>query len=146
MKKASLYAYIALKGAEFGDYPLEIGTERLGIQPTQTWKLGERIHPDKPNNPLERTYTCWKFETDKIETLDSGDVLRPLFEAFESKAEIINQLKTDFNLEASLAVVSEVYEGEMPALVIYPNFSRFLAAIDASLEFETYIYSLEREE
>ena len=141
MEKTNLYASITLKGEEFADYPLEIVTELLGIQSTQTWKMGERVHPNKPNLPLERTYTCWKFKTDQIETLDSEDVLRLIFEVFESKAEVMNQLKSNLNLQVSLAVVSEVYNGEMPALVIQPSFSKFLATVDASLEFDTYVFS-----
>ena len=146
MEKTSFYAYIALNGKEFDDYSLETVTEILGLQPTETWKLGERVYPNKPNNPLERTYTCWKFKTDKIETLDSEDVLRPILDIFESKISQVNQLKSKFNLKVSLAVVSEVYDGEIPAFVIYPNFSRFLVAIDAWIEFDTYVFSLGPEE
>ena len=141
MEKTSLYAYIALQGEEFADYPLKMVTEHLSIQPTQTWKLGERVHPNKSNNPLERTNTCWKYKTDKIETVDSEDVLLPILEVFQSKEAVINQLKKKFNLEVSLVVVSEVYNGEMPALVLHPEFSRFLASIDARLEFDTYVFS-----
>ena len=68
-------------------------------------------------------------------------MLRLILEVFQSKEEVINQLKKNFNLEISLAVVSEVYNGEMPALVLHPEFSRFLAAIDARLEFDTYVFS-----
>ncbi|OZI11123.1 hypothetical protein CEW92_13305 [Bacillaceae bacterium SAS-127] len=146
MEKTSLYAYIALKSEEFSDFPLEIVTERLGIEPTQTWKTGDRIHPNNPNNPLERSYTRWEFRTDTIETLDTEEVFRPIFDLFESKIDVINQLKEEFDLQASVTLVIEVYDGDTPALVIYPTFSAFVAAIDAAIDVDMYVFSLVPEE
>lgn len=146
MKKTSLYAYITLKSEEFSDFPLEIVTERLGIKPTQTWKAGDRIHPNNPDNPLERSYTCWKFKTETIETLEPEEVLLPIFDLFESKTDVMNQLKEEFDLQANIELVIEVYDGYMPGLVIYPKFSTFSAAIDAAIGIDMYVFSLDSEE
>lgn len=59
MGKTSLYAYILFSGND--DFSLNIVTERLGIQPTKTWKVGERVKPNQPKNHLLRSYTGWHF-------------------------------------------------------------------------------------
>ncbi|WP_235617244.1 DUF4279 domain-containing protein [Lysinibacillus mangiferihumi] len=60
------------------------------MQPTRTWKVGEKVLPDKP---FERFYTCWIYKIDQLETLVVEDVLDPLYNLFNPKVEIINQLK-----------------------------------------------------
>ena len=72
MQKTTLYAYISFTGKDNVDFPLEVVTERLGVQPTETWRVGDRI-----NNIVSRAYsfTCWKYESERLETLDADDVL-----------------------------------------------------------------------
>ncbi|MEC1177777.1 DUF4279 domain-containing protein [Metasolibacillus meyeri] len=134
MEKTSLYAYIKLTGND--DFPIATVTEQLNVQPTETWKVGDAI---RPNHPHKWAYTCWKYETKQIETLDSEDVLRPLLNTFQSKVEIINNLKTELHLDVQLELVIIMEEGRTPGLVIYPEFSTFAAAINAFLDIDMYI-------
>ena len=54
MQKTTLYAYIRFIGKDdIDDFPLEIVTERLGVQPTKTWRIGDRV-----NNFVSRFYNC----------------------------------------------------------------------------------------
>ena len=141
MEKTTQYAYITFHGND--DFPLEIVTERLGVQPTKTWKVGERVHP---NNQLERSYTCWKFESDTLETLDSEEVLRPILDVFQSKIDTINQLKEELDLQVHLELVIQVYDGYTPGLVIYPDLSAFVAAINAFIDIDMYAYPYDEQE
>ena len=71
MQKTTLYAYISFTGKDdVDDFPLEVVTERLGVQPTKTWRIGDRV-----NNFVSRFYNCWKYESERLETLDADDVL-----------------------------------------------------------------------
>ncbi|WPK13295.1 DUF4279 domain-containing protein [Lysinibacillus louembei] len=133
MKKTSLYAYIKFSGND--DFPIATVTEQLNIQPTATWKIGDAI---LPNHPHKRTYTCWKYETEHIETLDSEDVLRPLLNIFQAKTDIINNLKAKLNLDVHLELVIMMEDGFTPGLVIYPEFSAFAASIHAFLDIDMY--------
>ena len=141
MEQTSLYAYIKLMGND--DFPLEVVTERLGIQPTRTWKTGEKVHPDKP---LERFYTCWIYKIDQLETLVVEDVLDPLYNLFNPRVEIINQLKKQFDLTAQIALVIEMENGRTPGLVISPQFSRFVSSMDALIDIDMYVYSFSGED
>jgi len=139
MGKTSLYAYILFSGNY--DFPLNVVTERLGIKPTKTWKFGERVKPTQPKNQLLRSYTGWHFEIETKESLDSEDVLRPLLEVFQPKTDTINQLKEELNLDVSLELVIQIYDGNTPGLVIFPEFSKFAAEINAILDVDMYVYS-----
>lgn len=139
MEKTSLYAYISFSGND--DFPLDVVTERLGVQPTKTWKVGEQVKPNQPENQLLRSYTCWNFEIETKESLDTEDVLRPLLEVFQSKTDTINQLKEELILDVHLELVIQIYEGYTPGLVIYPEFSKFAADINAFLDVDMYVFS-----
>lgn len=138
MNKSSLYAYIQFIGNV--DFPLDVVTERLSVQPTKTGKVGERVMPDYPINKLVHRGTSWRYEIDTIETLDSTEVLHPLLEIFQSKTETINKLKDEFNLDVILALVIQIYDGQTPGLVVDPEFSKFASEIKAFLDIDMYVY------
>lgn len=100
MEKTTLYAYVSFTGNEdVDDFPLEVLTERLGLQPTETWRVGDKVNI---NHSRIRSFTCWKYESEILETLDVNDVLLPILNVFQSKTDIINQLKTELNLDVRL--------------------------------------------
>lgn len=111
------------------------------MQPTKTWKVGERVKPNHPINQLLRSYTGWHYEIERKESLDTEDVLRPLLEVFHSKTDTINQLKEELTLDVSLELVIQIYDGYTPGLVIYPEFSKFAAEINAFLDIDMYVFS-----
>lgn len=139
MDKTSLYAYILFSGND--DFPLDVVTERLGVQPTKTWKVGERVNSNHPTNQRLRSYTGWHFEIETKESLDTEDVLRPILELFQSKTDTIKQLKVELNLDVQLELVIHIYDGYTPGLVIYPEFSKFAGEIDAVLDVDMYVFS-----
>ena len=143
MDKTRLYAYIQFSGND--DFPLEILTNRLGIQPTETWKAGELRNPKYPNHPIQ-LYTAWIYKIEGKETVDTKDVLLPLLNAFKSKTKIINQLKEELVLDVKLELVIEIFNGHTPAFVIYPEFSRFAGEIDAFLDVDMYVFSFNEPE
>ncbi|MGN7477770.1 DUF4279 domain-containing protein [Solibacillus silvestris] len=138
MEKTYLYAYIEFDGND--DFPLNIFTQEIGVQPTKTWKIGERVKPGHPTNKRIQVNTCWRFEIETIESLDTEDVLRPLLEVFQSKTDTINQLKEQFSLDVRLELVMHIYDGHTPGLVIYPPFSKFAAEINAFLDVDMYVF------
>ncbi|WP_413366644.1 DUF4279 domain-containing protein [Lysinibacillus sp. 3P01SB] len=137
MEKTNLYAYIKFSGND--DFPLEVVTNRLQIQPTETRKLGERSTPNHPINKKVNFYTSWTYKIKK-ETLSSDDVLSPLLEVFQEKTHIINELKAELNLDVQLELVVNIHGGYTPGLFIHPEFSQFAAAINAGLDIDTYVY------
>ncbi|MBD8027201.1 DUF4279 domain-containing protein [Ureibacillus sp. Re31] len=137
MEKTTLYAYVSFIGNEnVVDFPLEVLTERLGVQPTETWRVGDKVNI---NYSRVRSFTCWKYESETLETLDVDDVLLPILNVFQSKTVIINQLKKELNLDVRIELVIAMIDGYTPGLVISPEFSSFAAAIDAYIDIDMYV-------
>lgn len=144
MEKTTLYAYISFIGSEdVDDFPIEVISERLGIEPTETWRIGDKVNT---TNTRVRSFTCWKYGSETLETLDSQDVLRPILDAFNSKIDTINQLKRELNLHVHIEVVVTIIDGYTPGLVIYPEFSSFAAAIDAYIDIDMYVHPFNESE
>lgn len=135
MEQTSFYTYIKL--AENEDFPLDEVTKRLGVEPTTTWRVDEKV---RPHQPLERFYTCWKYKVGPVQSLDVDDVLEPLYAQFYSKVDIINNLKEQYDLSVRIVVVIEIENGCKPALTIAPAFSRFASSVGADIEVDLYAY------
>lgn len=136
MEKTSLYAYISFTGKDdVDDFPVEVVTEMLGVQPTTILRMGERI-----NDVRTRSFTSWQYESETLETLDVDDVLLPILNFFQDKADSINRLKEELNLNVQIELVITMIDGYTPGLVISPQFSRFASAINAFIDIDMYIY------
>ncbi|AWE08071.1 hypothetical protein DCE79_12035 [Lysinibacillus sp. 2017] len=136
MEKTSLYAYISFTGKDdVDDFPVEVVTEMLGVQPTTILRMGERI-----NDVHTRSFTSWQYESETLETLDVDDVLLPILNFFQDKADSINRLKEELNLNVQIELVITMIDGYTPGLVISPQFSRFASAINAFIDIDMYIY------
>ena len=136
MKKTSLYAYISFTGKDDSkDFPLKEVTKSLEVQPTEKWKVG-----DKGKYIRSLQYTCWKYESETIETLDVDYVLLPILNVFQDKTDSINRIKEELNLNVQIELVITMIDGYAPGLVISPEFSRFASAINAFIDIDMYIY------
>ena len=139
MQKTILYAYISFTGKDdVWWFPIGGCNGTLRVQPTETWRIGDRI-----NSIVSRAYsfTCWKYESERLETLDADDVLLPILNVFESKTDIINQLKEELNLDVQIELVITMIDGYTPGLVILPEFSRFASSINAFIDIDMYVES-----
>ncbi|MCT6926187.1 DUF4279 domain-containing protein [Metasolibacillus sp.] len=136
MEQTSFYTYIKLAGND--DFPLNEVTARLQIEPTEAWRVGDKV---RPNSPLERFYTCWLYKIGPVKSLDVDDVLVPLYERFHSKVDSINALKEQYDLSVRIVVVIEIENGEKPALTIAPTFSQFASSMGAEIDIDLYAYA-----
>lgn len=136
MEKTTLYAYFCFTGKDdVDDFPLEVVTERIGVQPTETGKVGDK---GKYSSSLQ--YTCWKYESETLETLEADDVLLPILNVFQPKTDTINQLKKELNLNVHIELVITMIDGYTPGIVISPEFSSFASDINAFIDIDMYVY------
>ncbi|WP_339214718.1 DUF4279 domain-containing protein [Solibacillus sp. FSL W8-0372] len=136
MEKTHLYAYISFTGKdEIDDFPTEVVTEMLGVEPTTIWRMGDRI-----NDLRMRSFTAWKYESGTIETLNTDDALRIILNVFQYKTDTINRIKEKLNLNVRIELVITMINGYTPGLTISPEFSRFASAINASIGMDLYVY------
>lgn len=136
MEQTSFYTYIKLVGND--DFPLEEVTARLQIDPTDAWRIGDKA---STKNPLGRLYTCWQYKVGPMQSFNVDDVLKPLYEQFHSKGDVINALKEQYDLAVGIVVVIEIENGEKPALTISPAMSQFASSIGAEIDIDLYAYA-----
>ena len=142
MEKTHLYAYIDFRGKDdIDDFPVEVVTEILGVQPTTVLRKGERI-----NDVHTRFFTSWQYKSEVLETLDVDDVLLPILHVFQDKTDLINRLKEELNLNVQIELVITMIDGHTPGLVISPEFSRFASAINAFIDIDMYVYPFSESE
>jgi hypothetical protein len=98
METGNSYVYFALKGDNFDTAEV---TNKLGITPTNSWRKGDK---GKYKPVLE--FASWELSTDKgkeyfyIDNL-VDEIVSKLFD----KIEIINDLKSQFQLDSVLEIV-----------------------------------------
>ena len=74
---------------------------RLGIEPTTTWKRG-----NKGQYNFQRKFACWQLETEKgREPILIDNLVAEVIAKLENKAELILDLKQEFSLDSVLAIV-----------------------------------------
>lgn len=146
LEKTRAMAYFALYGFEEhqGDFLLEEVTNKIGIEPTYTTKIGDPL----PNHS-NRTYlsTSWNYETDYIETLDVDEVLLPVIHTLKPKVKEIQYLIKAYQLHPKISIVIEIKDGHTPGLVISTESCQFAAEIGANVEIDLYAspYTVEDE-
>ncbi|CEG27160.1 DUF4279 domain-containing protein [Bacillus sp. B-jedd] len=128
----------------YGDsFPLEHVTESLGINPTQTYKMGDLIvRPYNPNvittKPIYRKETVWDLSTGYQESWDVKNQMDQILEPLKDKAPIINQLKAEYNLECKLFIVIIVENGKTPAFYLNNEQIEFANSIKAEFDIDLY--------
>ena len=128
--KTTIRAYLSL----FSDhFPLEDVTERLGVQPTSTYRKG-----DKGKYSIKKE-TSWDFETEEMYTLYVSEPINEILDIFESKINLINEIKNDYDLTIKLFIVIVIEDNCSPAIIIDHRLVSFLHAISAEIDIDQYI-------
>jgi hypothetical protein len=92
------YVYFALHGDDFD--PNEV-TRELGIEPTDSWKKG-----DKGQYIANQKYACWKWSTEKgKEAIFMDTLVNEVVEILKAKVGNINKLKEKYQLTSVLEIV-----------------------------------------
>ncbi|RRN71278.1 DUF4279 domain-containing protein [Peribacillus simplex] len=136
-------AYFSVFGDEF---PLEVVTDILGIEPTKTYKKGDII--EKINNLnlvstkiRRRKETDWILSTGYQESYDINNQLNTILKSLEGKTKELKQLKEKYSLEFLFMIVIQVENDEKPAMYLQKNIIDFASLIQAEIHFDLYIFS-----
>jgi hypothetical protein len=137
MEKGNTYVYFALTGDSFDP---QIATERIGIIPTEKWGKGD-VGKYKPR--LE--YSSWKLSTEKgKEYLFVNKLVDEIISKLFDKIEVINDLKTQFNLDSVLEIVMYIDTNEeqpTPALGHDLKVIEFLYRTKTTTDIDIYRFS-----
>ena len=125
------------------DFPVDIITDVLGMEPTKTFNKGDVIH--HPNlvstTSKRRKHTDWVLSTGYQESYDINDQLDLLLVSLGGKTEELNQLQKKYDLEYLFMIVIEIVNDEKPAMYLEKNMIDFSSLIQAEIQFDLYIVS-----
>ncbi|WP_269083165.1 DUF4279 domain-containing protein [Ornithinibacillus californiensis] len=144
--RTSVEIYFALEGSEDNDYDFELAlvTDRLGISPTSTQKMGEFHNPERAKqlaiNPRQYSYTQWKYSTGRIETLDFEGLVDEIVNTFKDKVSVIIQLRDEYGIRPYIGMVPKVYNGMSPGYSLTIEQMQFMIDIGVGMDLDEYVY------
>ena len=138
MEQTQVMVYFSMFADEF---PLEMVTKHLGIEPTDSFKNGDIIKKISPTENYVRSYTCWKLSTGYQESLDVSEQMDMIIAQIGNKSAIINNLKKQFGLECRFTIVIIMNNGFTPGLYLDQSIIAFANSINADFDIDLYANS-----
>lgn len=132
------YVYFSLKGDDFDPDTI---TEKLEIIPTKSCKKG-----DKGQYIKELKFAFWNVCSSVSDNLNIENLIENVVEKLFNKIEIINSLKTEYNLTSVLEVVLYVDTNEeksTPSLSFNSKIIEFLHQTKTETDVDIYRFSSE---
>ena len=112
-------------------FDTDMVTKELGLEPTSLM-----IKKD----PVPKS-TAWKYKIEVGNEIDLETPLEKLIDIFEPKIEVINQLKSDLNLETRLQFVIDIDinpEASTPYFGLNKRTIDFLSKTNSEIDFDLY--------
>lgn len=117
------------------DFPIDDGTEKLEVTPTDTYKKGDLI----PNcSTVFRKEASWDLGTGYQFSLDVNDQLKQIVGMLQNKSSIINEIKEAYSLECKFFIVIKIEKGNTPALYLDKDIIKFASSIEAEFDVDLY--------
>ena len=131
MSKNTCYTYFRITG----DFDPDIVTERLGLQPDKSWKIG-----DKRRNGTKYDFASWEIghceEYDVLTEKQMQKTIAPLID----KIDRLNQIRSEFDVVFTLEIVPTVYaENTSPCLAPSLQVIDFCYATRTELDIDLYV-------
>lgn len=131
--KTQVRVYLSI----FGDsFPLEDITEKLGIEPSNTYRKGDRI-PNR-SSKLLRKETSWHLDTGYQESFDVEEQLQQIIMPLQNKVSIIQEIKQTYSVVCKFYIVIIMEEGDTPSLYLDKDVINFVSSIGAEFDIDLY--------
>lgn len=137
--------YLSIYGDNF---PIELLTELLKIQPTQAYTKGEEIiRQPNPNVMYSgknfRQETAWELGIEYEETYDLEKPINEILVRLKNKEEIIKDFCKEYDLKCHFMLVIVIMNGETPSVVLNQEFLSMANHIEADIHFDLYAHPYE---
>lgn len=110
-------------------------TEKLGIQPSESYRNGDLIEDSFYNY---RKRSSWNLSSGYQEDLYLDESFKKVVDPLRSKIEVINDLCREFGASCHLIVVSEMFNGQAPAMGFPADVVKFAADVHANIDLDLY--------
>ena len=135
MTENSCYTYFRITG----DFDPDIVTEKLGLLPDKSWRIGDKRHNGKLYD-----FASWEFgrcnEYDVITENQMHTTIAPLLD----KVELLNEIRNEFNVVYTLEIVPEIYASNTtPCLAPSLQVVDFCYATRTEIDVDLYVMEQE---
>ncbi|MEM6455754.1 MAG: DUF4279 domain-containing protein [Acidobacteriota bacterium] len=114
------------------DFPCELVTETLKINPSRTWSKGDRIGRFSKRKAKENG---WIFQVQKDGIEDTETLVWDLLSNFSSASEKLLDLQRRYEMGVEVVIFANKY---MPYIIFSPGLMKELTALNLSIEFDIY--------
>ncbi|MBR6559039.1 MAG: DUF4279 domain-containing protein [Clostridia bacterium] len=135
MTENSCYTYFRITG----DFDPDVVTEKLGLLPDKSWRIGDKRHNGKLYD-----FASWEFgrcnEYDVITENQMHTTIVPLLD----KVELLNEIRNEYNVVFTLEIVPEIYAGNTtPCLAPSLQVIDFCYATRTEIDIDLYVIEQE---
>lgn len=135
-KDNEFYAYFTVTG----DFDPKIITDRLGIQPSESWRKGER----NERTHYERKFSRWSLFSRLDHSAALEEHVRDVLNQTRDHAGAIREISKDFNCWVQLV---GCFYNDYPGFGLHADLISALASLSVSIDCDFYyLYSHERED
>lgn len=136
MDKTNVNIEFVITGESFD--PKMVST-RLGVTQEGYYLKGDKILTRV--GEIVRGETCWFYSIGYNETYDVNIQIQKLLDIFESKENILMEMKEEKKLEYKLVVSVRVENGEIPSIYFCQRVISFSNKIKADIDIDINLYS-----
>ena len=123
-------ASLTITGLDFDSQNI---TDKLGIIPTKTWKIGDLIHP---KGPIKRKHNGWVIESNLSKDNEIEDHIKSLFEELHPVWGVLQEISNNYDLEISCVVYTD---GEVPSIHLDQEIINKSQQINAEIDVDLYV-------
>ena len=136
--KNKCYTYFKI----VGDFDPDIATARLGLTPTDSWKIG-----DTRRNGSKFDFALWEYgRCSEYDVLVENQMRKTISDLLD-KTDILNQIRSEYDVSFCLEIVPTIYVGDTnPCLAPPLDIIDFCHATRTVIDIDMYIYSQEDED
>ena len=110
-------------------------TEKLEINPTQSWVKGDDI---KGKNHKKED-NCWIISTEYEESLDINNQLSQLLVILQDQKEMLIEFKKKYDMKYIVEIVVKIRDEQTPAMYFERECITFINDIQAVIDIDLYV-------
>ncbi len=123
-------ASLTITGLDFD--PQDI-TDKLGIIPTKTWKIGDLIHP---KGTIKRKHNGWVLKSNLSKDNDLEAHIKSLLEQLQPVWDRVQEISHKYDTEISCVIYTD---GEVPSIHLDQEIINKSHQINAEIDIDLYI-------
>ncbi|MBM7578762.1 DUF4279 domain-containing protein [Jeotgalibacillus terrae] len=117
------------------DLDTEAVTKQLNMTPSESYHKGDWVEDSFYHY---RKRGSWSISSGYQEDLFMDESYKKVIDPLREKTALINQLRTAYDATCRIVVVSEMFNGQAPALFFPADVVQFAAAVHAEIDLDLY--------